>query len=217
MVSFVTWSACRNVGHGVDWGWRAERPANPLQVFSHQTHKDVFAREKIECFACHTMTARIADEKDAADAIRASKDAVGGAGGKDTEAADATHALNDAFSGKAACHACHYNPQTGNTAPDRCGLCHADVRDIQPASHNYDWLSRHLVFAKNDAQSCESCHQPRYCQDCHNRRDETVRSYHDPNIRFVHGIEARANPRKCGECHTAGFCQTCHVKGGYEK
>ncbi len=38
----------------------------------------------------------------------------------------------EAFTGgKDACHVCHYNPQTGNTAPDRCGLCHVDVRDIE--------------------------------------------------------------------------------------
>jgi hypothetical protein len=189
--------ACRTVNHGLDWGWRAERPADPLRVFSHQDHKDVFARQQVQCFACHTMSARITEEKEAADVIRASQQAFTG--------------------GKDACHTCHYNPQTGNTAPDRCSLCHVDVRDIQPANHNFDWLGRHQVFAKDDAASCESCHQPRYCQDCHNRRDETVRTFHDRNIRFTHGIEARANPMKCAECHTPNFCQTCHREGGYEK
>ena len=190
-------SACRTVNHGLDWGWRAERPAEPRDVFSHQTHRDVFARQDLQCFACHTMSARITDEKEAAAAIQASKEAFTG--------------------GKDACHVCHYNPQTGNTAPDRCGLCHIDVREVQPANHNFDWLERHQVFAKNDAPSCETCHQPRQCQDCHNRRDQTVRSFHDRNIRFMHGIEARANPMQCGECHTTGFCQTCHREGGYEK
>jgi hypothetical protein len=190
------WS-CRTVNNGMDWGWRGERPAEPADLFSHQAHRDVFAREQLQCFACHTMSARGTDEKDAAAAIQASKEAFTG--------------------GKDACHVCHFNPQTGNTAPDRCGICHVDVREIQPASHNFDWLSRHLVFAKNDPQSCEGCHQPRQCQDCHNRRDQTVRNVHDRNFRFVHGIEARANPRKCGECHSSGFCQTCHVEGGYEK
>ncbi len=188
---------CQKLGQGVDWGWKAERPADALGVFSHQTHKTVFAREQIQCFACHTMSARVTDEQEAAAAIRASKEAFTG--------------------GKEACHACHYNPAAGNSAPDRCGLCHADVRDVEPANHNFDWLNRHLVFAKDDPVSCEGCHQQRYCQDCHNRRDETVRNYHDTNIRFTHGIEARANPMKCGQCHTSGFCQRCHTEGGYEK
>ena len=37
-------SACRTLNHDLDWGWRAERPADPLSVFSHQNHKEVFAR-----------------------------------------------------------------------------------------------------------------------------------------------------------------------------
>jgi len=188
---------CRKLNQSMEWGWKAQRPTDALSVFSHQTHKAVFEREQLQCAACHTMTARISDDQEAAAAIRASKQIFTG--------------------GKDACHACHYNPTTGNTAPDRCGLCHMDVREVEPANHNFDWLSRHLVFAKNDPASCEGCHQQRYCQDCHERRDQTVRSYHDTNIRFTHGIEARANPMKCGECHTAGFCQRCHVEGGYEK
>ena len=190
-------SGCRNQGHSIDWAWTTKRPASPLDTFSHQAHKAVFERQQVQCFACHTMTARVQNDQEAAAAIQASKETF--VGGKD------------------ACHSCHYNPQRGNTAPDRCGLCHLDVREIEPANHNYDWLTRHLVFAKTDPQSCEGCHQPRYCQDCHNRRDQTVRTYHDTNIRFTHGIEARADPMRCGECHTIGFCERCHVKGGYEK
>jgi hypothetical protein len=189
--------ACRNPTRGLDWGWRGEREIEPLHTFSHQEHASVFEREQIQCFACHTMTARIQDEQEAAAAIRASHETF--VGGKD------------------ACHSCHYNPQAGNTAPDRCGLCHLDVSEVAPANHNHDWMARHVVFAKADAQSCEGCHQVRQCQDCHNRRDQTVRSFHDTNIRFTHGIEARANPMRCGQCHTSGFCQRCHVEGGYEK
>jgi len=44
VAAVVVPSACRTAGHGLDWGWRAERPADPLRVFSHQDHKDVFAR-----------------------------------------------------------------------------------------------------------------------------------------------------------------------------
>lgn len=188
---------CRNGGPALEWGWKTERPPGPLKTFSHQGHKGTFQREQVQCFACHTMTARIDDEQEAAAAIQASKTTF--------------------MPGKEVCHSCHYNPQVGNTAPDRCGLCHLDVREIMPANHNYDWMTRHLVFAKADIESCEGCHQARYCQDCHNRRDQTVRTVHDTNIRFTHGIEARANPMRCGECHDSGFCQQCHVKGGYEK
>lgn len=190
-------AGCRNGSPGLEWGWKAERPPGPLQVFSHQTHKGVFQREQVQCFACHTMAARIDDEQEAAAAIKASKDTFA--------------------PGKEICHSCHYNTQVGNTAPDRCSLCHLDVRQIEPANHNYDWMTRHLVFAKTDNDTCQGCHQQRFCQDCHNRRDETVRTVHDTNVRFTHGIEARANPMRCGQCHERGFCQRCHVEGGYEK
>ncbi len=189
-------SACRNGGPSVEWGWKTERPPGPLQTFSHKVHQATFARAQVQCFACHTMAARIDDEQEAAAAIKASK---------------ATF-----LPGKETCHSCHYNPQAGNTAPDRCAICHLDVREIEPANHNYDWTARHMVFAKADSESCAECHQPRFCQDCHNRRDQTVRSVHDTNVRFTHGIEARANPMRCGECHTTGFCQRCHVQGGHE-
>jgi hypothetical protein len=119
--------------------------------------------------------------------------------------------------GKEACHVCHFNPAVGSTAPDRCGICHVDVREIQPANHNYDWMNRHAVFAKAAEQTCEECHRPRMCQDCHKRRDLTVRNFHDRNVRFTHGIEARANPMRCGECHVIGFCNQCHTEGGFER
>jgi len=190
--------SCRTQDLNQQWGWKTDRPATPMKAFSHGVHRDVFARQKIECFACHTMTARIAgDEKQMADAIRASKEAF--------------------YPEKETCHSCHYNPQRGNTAPDRCGLCHLDVQEIQPANHNYDWMNRHGVFAKADETACESCHRPSMCQNCHERRDQSVRTVHDRTFRFTHGIEARANPMACGQCHELrSFCETCHAKGGYD-
>jgi hypothetical protein len=188
---------CRGRDLNAGWGWNAERPATPMRTFSHELHRDVFAREHFQCIACHKTAVGIENPNDAADAIRASKAAF--------------------RPSKEACHVCHYNPQAGNIAPDRCSLCHADVRAIEPANHNFDWLKRHSVYAKADSGSCESCHRPKYCQDCHERRDETVRTYHDRNFRFVHGIEARANPMVCGQCHTPSFCEGCHAKGGYER
>jgi hypothetical protein len=181
------------------WGWNAERPTTAMKTFSHGTHRNVFEREKLECYACHTMTARIAgDDKDVAEAIRASHETF--------------------YPGKETCHGCHYNPKQGNTAPDRCDLCHLDVRAIQPANHNFDWMNRHGVFAKADAGTCDSCHRPSTCQNCHERRDPSVRTVHDRNFRFTHAIEARANPMRCAQCHELrSFCQKCHFEGGYEK
>ncbi len=120
------------------------------------------------------------------------------------------------FPGKETCHFCHFNPQAGNIAPNQCDTCHINLADIQPKNHNFNWMSKHAVFSKADAESCESCHAPVYCQDCHKRRDLPTLKMHDRNFRFIHGIEARANPRECGSCHQVTFCDTCHIKGGYD-
>lgn len=199
LLAALAWPGCRTQELNQGWGWNVDRPATPMKTFSHGVHRSVFEREKFECYACHTMTARITgDDKDVAQAIRASKETF--------------------YPEKETCHFCHYNPQKGNTAPDRCDLCHLDVRAIQPANHNFDWMKRHAVFAKADAGTCDSCHRPSMCQNCHERRDTSVRTVHDRNVRFTHGIEARANPMRCGQCHELrSFCQKCHVEGGYEK
>jgi hypothetical protein len=191
---------CRTQDLNQRWGWKADRPITPMKTFSHGAHRNVFEQNGIECFACHTMTARITGEGSeaaAAEAIRASKEAF--------------------YPGKETCHDCHYNPRRGNTAPDRCDLCHLDVQAIQPANHNHDWMNRHGVFAKADQATCETCHRPSTCQNCHVRRDQSVRTVHDRTFRFTHGIAARANPMACGQCHDLrSFCTTCHTQGGYE-
>jgi hypothetical protein len=196
-LAILAQGGCKSQDMMPSWGLKTEHPTTALEKFSHDLHEGVFQRENIECFACHTTAARTDDEKEAADAI-------GTATGPFTP-------------GKEQCHVCHYNPVAGNTAPDRCSLCHLDVQEIAPANHNFDWMNRHAVFAKADPARCEECHRPSFCQECHNRRDETVRRVHDRNFRFVHGIEARANPMRCGQCHAQSFCEGCHVKGGYER
>ena len=112
---------------------------------------------------------------------------------------------------------CHYNPKAGNIAPEKCGICHTDLLEIQPANHNFDWAIKHAVFAKADDQDCESCHTPRFCEDCHKRRDVPTRLVHDRNYIVVHTVDARANPRTCGNCHDITFCNKCHREGGYER
>ncbi len=191
-------SGCRKQDLHAQWGWKAERPT-PMKTFSHGVHRQIFASQKVECFACHTMTARIGgDEKQIAEAIRASHEAF--------------------YPGKETCHFCHYNPERGNIAPERCDLCHLDVQEIQPANHNYDWMSRHGVYAKADELGCESCHRQSTCQNCHERRDQSVRTVHDRTFRFTHGIEARANPMACGQCHELkSFCTKCHTQGSYDR
>ncbi|MEM4658552.1 MAG: hypothetical protein QXX77_09060 [Candidatus Methanosuratincola sp.] len=191
-------AGCRTQDMGGGWGWSANRPKTMQETFSHEVHKEVLKKEGFECYVCHPAAIKIEGEKEAEEAIRASKESF--------------------FPGKETCHFCHYNPQSGSIAPDQCSLCHFNIREIQPANHNVDWLARHAVYSKADAAACEDCHSPRYCEDCHKRRDLPTRRFHDRTFRFIHGIEARANPMKCGQCHeSVSFCEKCHVEGGYER
>ena len=164
--------------------------------YSHDVHKNVMEKEGFDCFVCHPMNVEVEEELSPEEMIKISKKSF--------------------FPGKETCHFCHFNPQAGNIAPNQCDRCHINLVDIRPKNHNFNWMSKHAVFSKADAESCESCHAPVFCQDCHKRRDLPTIRMHDRNFRFIHGIEARANPRGCGNCHQVTFCDTCHIKGGYD-
>ena len=124
----------------------------PLDVrmnYSHEVHKKVMQKEGFDCFVCHPMDVKPKDEKGVEEAIKLSKQSF--------------------FPGKDTCHFCHYNPEAGNIAPGECSLCHFNMAEIEPKNHNFNWAAKHAIFAKADEQSCENCHSPRFCEDCHKR------------------------------------------------
>jgi len=194
---FISLYGCPNPEKEDNWAWNAKRPQRMQDTFSHEVHKKIFEKENFQCLTCHTMDLGIENEEDM---------------DKLTKLSDKSF-----FPGKETCHFCHYNPEAGNIGPGKCSICHFNLEDIQPANHNFDWLSKHAVFAKSDMNKCENCHTQTFCQDCHNRRDLPTRRFHDRNYRFVHGIEARVNPSRCGNCHETSFCDKCHFEGGYDR
>jgi len=196
MALVVALAACGTQSGDDGAGGKPKMPLDVKMNYSHEVHKSVMEKEGFDCFVCHPVNVKFEDEKSIEEAIKASKQAF--------------------FPGKDTCHFCHYNPQAGNIAPGDCSTCHFNMAEIQPKNHNFNWMSKHAVFAKADEESCENCHSPRFCEDCHKRRDLPTIMVHDRNFRFIHGIEARANPRQCGNCHQITFCNTCHVKGGYD-
>jgi len=174
----------------------AKAPGDLKVNYSHEVHKKVMDKEGFDCFVCHPMNVEVEEELSVEELIKISNTSF--------------------FPGKETCHFCHFNPEAGNIAPNQCDMCHANLAEIQPKNHNFNWSSKHAVFSKADQESCESCHAPVFCQDCHKRRDLPTQRVHDRNFRFIHGIEARADPRQCGNCHQITFCDTCHIKGGYD-
>jgi len=185
-IVFLGLYGCKTIdSEKIELGRNAKRPQRIQDTFSHEVHEKVLKNEGFECFVCHTTGLEIEEEKEEEKMIEISKESF--------------------FPGKETCHFCHFNPQAGSIAPNECGTCHFNMRDIIPANHNFDWTSKHAIFAKADESSCESCHSPRFCADCHKRRDLPTLRVHDRNFRFIHGIEARANPRQCGSCHELRF------------
>jgi len=188
---------CLSQDREVGWGWKANRPQRIQDTFSHEVHREVFEKEGFGCFVCHPMEVGI-EEAEEERMIKISEASF--------------------FPGKETCHFCHFNPKRGNIAPERCSICHFNVREVQPANHNFDWMAKHAVYSKANVEDCENCHSPKFCEDCHKRRDLPTRRFHDRNFRFIHGIEARADPRSCGNCHELrSFCEKCHLEGGYER
>ncbi|GAB4325641.1 MAG: hypothetical protein Kow0074_19530 [Candidatus Zixiibacteriota bacterium] len=133
------------------------------------------------------------------------------------------------------CVDCHNNQQVVH----ECVTCHVHVELIIPDNHGPDFVLDHVELARQDEQSCRSCHTQTYCQECHdgaalvqsikeedradvNRvgpmasahegRDILIlQRVHDLNYRYTHGTDARTKSQDCAVCHeTSTFCVACH-------
>jgi hypothetical protein len=160
------------------------RLLDPLP-FSHASHERAFTRARVACIDCHPIG-------------RSS----------DPPAADLPAPTST-------CHACHLEEVQGvpHGAPAQCGLCHADRRELLPASHGPVWRVEHAVPARADADGCASCHASRECYACHDGRGPSAKNPHGPGFRITHGIEARLDPARCSACHTGESCTACHATG----
>jgi hypothetical protein len=107
------------------------------------------------------------------------------------------------------CLTCH----DGRIASKSCSVCHNDVRQIKPESHNVNWLQRgghgeQSLFCRKD---CAQCHAPRECNKCH--RGQTAFKIHPAGYRFTHGSDARSGASNCSMCHqTKLSCSRCHER-----
>jgi hypothetical protein len=60
--------------------------------------------------------------------------------------------------------------------------------------------------------TCQSCHDQRFCVDCHSARDTAKRVMHPRTFRVSHVAAAYADPASCGSCHSTRFCGDCHTR-----
>ncbi|MBI3206207.1 MAG: cytochrome c family protein [Myxococcales bacterium] len=130
------------------------------------------------------------------------------------------------------CFSCHQMPGVARgRAKGECVNCHLTERGglmktrfgsgtLKPprwlgdSGHGADWVLRHKQVAGSDSQLCASCHQERFCTDCHDGRVRP-RAIHPNDWISMHPVAARQNDPSCTSCHRQQtFCVGCHQRAG---
>ena len=125
------------------------------------------------------------------------------------------------------CLGCHVHQEQFDNG--QCAVCHKDLtkfalKPITFFSHRGNFTTAHPSVARSVSASCATCHEQRFCADCHAARtvpmrlEEIIPERVDRN--FIHwgdyitrhSVEARANPAACQKCHPTSFCEDCHKK-----
>ncbi|HKA87827.1 MAG TPA: cytochrome c3 family protein [Haliangiales bacterium] len=125
------------------------------------------------------------------------------------------------------CLTCH----DGRAAPDACTTCHlgtpkgmirTELPDgtlvpsgtLRGDAHDLRFRLDHARAAQNDARYCESCHEKRWCLDCHNGVVKPF-DFHGNDYVRLHTTDARRNSTSCTGCHRLQtFCVACHARSG---
>lgn len=127
-----------------------------------------------------------------------------------------SHALAAAGQ-RARCLACHAEPS--------CNRCH-DALVRPQAVHPGDFLSTHMVPARQQAERCDACHRRQsFCVACHERTGvgrNADPAFQDPSARVHppgwltpgtghHAVQAARNMGSCVSCHREEQCLGCHA------
>ncbi|HSL69067.1 MAG TPA: cytochrome c3 family protein [Longimicrobiales bacterium] len=114
---------------------------------------------------------------------------------------------------RANCQACH---TTGIAAdliarmPERAGVTGVAIAARARRMHPAGFATMHSVDAAGDGANCSSCHEQKFCADCHRGGDS--RKFHPPNFAARHGPDSYAASSECSSCHSREvFCQSCHA------
>jgi hypothetical protein len=126
------------------------------------------------------------------------------------------------------CLGCHNHNQ--DYAQAQCLHCHPALRKqplkaVAEFQHVGDWMSRHGLQARSQADSCQQCHVETTCSECHSSVAPAVNSrlfpeavdrplLHRGDWRSTHAMEARADGDTCVRCHNTSTCVQCHEQNG---
>jgi hypothetical protein len=104
-----------------------------------------------------------------------------------------------------------------------CSSCHE--KDARSAfDHASGWAGNHQDAARQSARTCELCHRPSFCADCHGAKEELkpsekrgdrpgVAMPHRGDYLTRHKIDGRIDPVSCFGCHgrkNDWRCAQCH-------
>jgi ubiquinol-cytochrome c reductase cytochrome b subunit len=79
----------------------------------------------------------------------------------------------------------------------------------KPASHyEEDWMGTHQYEVRKDPSVCKECHDPHFCQTCHQNR--VPDSHMNKEWLKAHSGAAIDAGEYCKVCHTQEFCDACH-------
>ncbi len=134
------------------------------------------------------------------------------------------------------CYTCH-NSDKG--LAQSCESCHKTTDNLVPMNHrNVNFASNHKSLASAKNANCMMCHDDQTCENCHTGTSaitekntktdfylpygtansankaklQKITQVHEPNYRFMHGIDAKSKAKECVTCHqTENFCVQCHA------
>ena len=115
---------------------------------------------------------------------------------------------------QSACTSCHERDTTGRMRtqfPE--GTLKPEHMNASMA-HTADFGRTHGSSARSDGTTCNSCHSPESCTDCHAGRSKP-RNVHAGDVLRTHGVDAKLAAQNCASCHrTESFCAPCHAATG---
>ncbi len=136
-------------------------------------------------------------------------------------------ATRDHLPSMAQCLGCH----DGVRAADACTTCHlatpggrvrTDLPDghltptggVTGAAHDANFRFDHDQIARSEPRACASCHEERFCADCHLGVIKPM-DFHAGDYVTWHAVEARRGVPECSTCHRPQtFCVGCHERSG---
>lgn len=112
----------------------------------------------------------------------------------------------------------------------RCDVCHTDlhgydVEAVASLGHGPGWVTRHGPRASVDRAMCTQCHEPTFCEECHqNAQGAPLEAFaplaahrdfvHRGDFIARHGVEVGLERGTCARCHGVQFCDGCHQASG---